>query len=176
MKVDVSQISEVPKEIRILEGIEDLNRIYPEGGSRDFRFPPFLDVKLVYYRSGREVFFQGWFEGTVEGTCSRCLKGYSFPIAKSFDFVLTPEPLPAKSKKLSHEELCLRFYSGEEINLSPFIQEEVLLVLPMRPLCDEHCRGLCAGCGVNLNIERCLCGSQPGDPRMAFFRNFRFGR
>ncbi|MFQ5917479.1 MAG: DUF177 domain-containing protein [Candidatus Binatia bacterium] len=176
MKIAIKQITESPKELSFSEKIDELNQIYAEGKGRDFRFPPSLDVSLVYYRSGQEIFFQGWFGGTIEGTCSRCLKTYSFPMTKNFDFILTPEPLPAKSRGLNQDEMGLSFYSAEEINLSPFIQEQLLLALPMRPLCDERCLGLCAGCGVNLNNESCLCDSQSRDPRTAFFRNLRLSR
>ena len=67
----------------------------------------------------------------------------------------------------------LSFYSEEEINLSPYIREQVLLALPMRPLCDDDCRGLCAGCGADLNYEPCRCVSSVSDPRMALFRTMK---
>ena len=176
MKIAVNEIPESPKEISFSERMDELNRILGESKARDFRFPPYLDGNFVYYRSGEDIFFHGSFEGMVEGNCSRCLKSYSFSIAKNFDFVLTHEPLPAKSKGLNLEDMGLSFYAGEEINLSPLIQEQLLLALPMRPLCDERCLGICGGCGANLSSEPCRCDSSPGDPRMAFFRNLRLDR
>ena len=173
MKISVDSIAESPKNITFAEGVEELNLIYGEDKARDFRFPPSLEVNLVYYRSGRELFFQGWLGGGIEGRCSRCLKSYSFPLEKQFDFVLTPEPVSAKNKELNRDEIGLSFYAAEEINLSPFIKEQVLLALPIRPLCKDGCRGFCAGCGVNLNEESCLCASSKGDPRMAFFRTLK---
>lgn len=173
MRVSVDKITETPKEISFAEGVEELNRIYREGEARDFRFPSSLDVNLVYYRSGQELFFSGSFGGTIEGYCSRCLKIYSFPLEKRFDFVLTPKPLATKGKELNREEMGLSFYGAEEIDLSPFIREQVLLALPMRPLCGDNCRGLCVGCGADLNEEPCLCPSLPGDPRMALFRGLK---
>lgn len=172
MKIPVDRITESPKDISFAESTDELNSLYGAEEFRDFRFPPFLEVNLVYYRSGRDLFFQGRLGGVLEGRCSRCLKSYSFPLEKLFDFVLTPEPL-AKSGELSRDEIGLSFYAAEEINLSPFIKEQVLLALPIRPLCEDTCRGLCAGCGVNLNEESCLCASSKGDPRMAFFRTLK---
>ncbi len=177
MKLALDQITESPKDISFSERVGELNLIYKgEDKVRDYRFPPFLDVNLVYYRSGQEIFFQGWFGGTVEGRCSRCLETYSFPIEKEFDFVLTPRPPSAKSKELNRDEMGLSFYAAEEINLSPLIMEQVLLALPIRPLCEDGCRGFCGGCGVDLNYEPCLCASAPGDPRMAIFRTLKLGR
>jgi uncharacterized protein len=176
VKIAVDRISETPKDIKFSEDIEELNLIYKEEQARDFHFPPFLDVNMVYYRSGREIFFQGRFGGTIEGFCGRCLRSYSFPIEKDFDFVLTSESFASKRGELNQDEMGLSFCAAEEINISPFIREQVLLALPMRPLCEDDCRGLCAGCGVNLNEEPCLCSSSPDDPRMALFRALKLGR
>ncbi len=173
MKIPVDRITESPKDISFAESTDELNSLYGAEEFRDFRFPPFLEVNLVYYRSGRDLFFQGRLGGILEGRCSRCLKSYSFPLEKQFDFVLTPAPLLAKSGELSRDEIGLSFYAAEEINLSPFIREELLLALPLRPLCEDGCRGFCGGCGVNLNEESCLCASSKGDPRMAFFRTLK---
>lgn len=170
MKISVDRITESPQDISFAENVEELNLIWEKSGVRDFRFPPVLDVNMVFYRSGRELFFQGLLAGAIEGNCSRCLESYSFPIEKKFDFVLTPEPLSAKSKELNRDDMGLSFYGGEEINLSPFIREQALLALPTRPLCEDGCRGLCVRCGANLNESPCCCSSLPGDPRMTLFR------
>lgn len=176
MKIAVNQITDSFKEIEFEEGLEDLCRNDAGQKRGDFRYPPFLNVKLSYYRSGQDLFFLGHIEAVIEGCCSRCLRYYSFPLEKDFDFVLAPKPPPAKSRELNRNELGLSFYTSEEINLSPFISEQVLLALPTRPLCDEECRGLCPSCGLNLNQESCLCPTSSGDPRMAFFRNLRLDR
>ncbi len=173
VKLSVDTITESPKDIAFAEEIGELNLLYDQGLVKDFRFPPVLEVSLVYYRSGRELFFHGRLEGLIEGRCGRCLESYSLPLKKDFDFVLTPEPISARKGELSQDEMGLSFYAAEEINLSPFIREQVLLALPTRPLCAEGCRGLCTDCGVNLNEESCLCETSEGDPRMAFFRSLK---
>jgi uncharacterized protein len=172
MKIFVSQIAEEPKELSFTESTEELNRLYSEAAG-DFRFPEHLDARVAHYRSGAELFFHGTVGGTVEGHCSRCLKSYSFPLEKEFDFVLAPDARSTKSKELNQDELGLSFYSGEEINLAPLIREQVLLALPTRPLCDEDCRGLCPECGKDLNEDLCRCSSAQGDPRMAIFRDMK---
>ena len=178
MKIPVDDIPQSPKEIKFSESIEELNGVYAKASARDFRFPPFLDVDLVYYRSGRQIFFRGSLRGLVEGCCGRCLKDYAFSLQKEFDFVLTPDPSESdrKVEALSREDLGLSTYSTDEINLAPLIREQVMLALPTRPLCEENCRGLCGGCGVNLNHETCACSASAGDLRMAIFRTLKVGR
>ena len=172
MKLLVSQIAEAPKELAFAQSTEELNRLY-SGPATDYRFPAPLDVRLVYYKSGADLFFHGRVAGPVEGSCSRCLKNYSFHLDKEFDFVLTPDPRAPKNRGLAADELGLSFYREEEIDPAPFIREQVLLALPTRPLCEEGCRGLCPSCGGDLNEASCRCSSPRSDPRLAVFRDLK---
>jgi uncharacterized protein len=178
MRIPVDEITQSAKEVHFSERIEDLNQIYAKGQARDYEFPPCLDVDLVYYRCGADIFFQGSFAAQLGGRCSRCLEQYSFNIDKEFDLVLTPDPLTSGKSdgELNRNDLGLSYYSSEEINLAPLIKEQVLLALPTRPLCQESCRGLCGTCGANLNRESCGCFSSTADPRMALFRTLKLNR
>ena len=178
MKIPVDEITESPKEINFSERIGELNELYQRGQFQEFEFPPLLAVYMVYYRSGRDIFFRGSFAGSLGGRCSRCLRTYSFPLSKEFDFVLSPDPSQSSRKveELKKEDLGLSYYSSPEINLAPLLREQVMLALPIRPLCRENCRGLCGGCGVNLNDEPCACMTSTADPRMAIFRTLKVGR
>jgi uncharacterized protein len=178
MKIPVDDITESTHESTFSERLDELNELYKNGEFRDFSFPPFLAVTLGYYRSGREIFFKGSLSGTLEACCSRCLSNYSFVLDKEFDFVLVPDPNNSgrKTEELKREDLGLSYYSTEEINLTPLIREQVMLALPTRPLCHESCRGLCGGCGANLNHEMCNCVTSTADPRMAIFRTLKVGR
>lgn len=174
MIIQVDQITESPKKIRFAETIGELNS--SDDLVRDFRFPEVVNVDVAYYRSGRELFFEGWVGGRIEGHCSRCLKSYSFELENKFNFVLTPDPFSAKSKELNRDEMGLSFYASKEINLFPFIREQVLLALPTRPLCEEGCRGLCPGCGADLNEEPCLCAVSRDDQRTALLRTLKLNQ
>jgi uncharacterized protein len=177
MKIPVDDIPESPKEIKFSENLGALNEADSKDRPRDFRFPRLLDVNLIYYRSGRQIFFQGSLKGSFEGYCSRCLGEYGFTLANAFEFVLSPAPSKSNRKieELSREDLGLSYYSTDEIDLTPLILEQVMLALPTRPLCDESCRGLCGGCGANLNHEACVCSANTDDPRMAIFRTLKVG-
>lgn len=57
------------------------------------------------------------------------------------------------------------FYNGT-VDLSELARETFILNMPSKTLCREDCRGLCSGCGVNLNYEKCRCKKEV-DPRLA---------
>lgn len=53
----------------------------------------------------------------------------------------------------------------ESIVLDEEVRQTILLDLPLKFLCSEGCLGICPGCGVDLNKERCRCEQQEIDPR-----------
>ncbi len=50
--------------------------------------------------------------------------------------------------------LCL---DTPEIDLDEILREQVYLHMPQQILCRPDCRGLCVGCGVDLNSTVCRC-------------------
>ena len=59
------------------------------------------------------------------------------------------------------------YIDGYNLNVDQLVHDEALLVWPERTLCREDCRGLCSGCGQNLNEGSCGCSQTDLDPRMA---------
>ncbi len=75
---------------------------------------------------------------------------------RDFRLVLAPRAVGFEAETdLRDEDLEFSLYDGCEIDLSPLIREQFLLSLPTRLLCHEECRGLCPGCGTNLNHNQC---------------------
>lgn len=105
-------------------------------------------------------------EGRIETFCVRCLETMTYPI----DLHLETDYLPATremSQNLEEERVSSETgYYRKTILLGDYIASELVLALPLRFICDEGCKGLCTGCGVNLNQEACRCEAKPGDPRL----------
>ena len=55
---------------------------------------------------------------------------------------------------------------GTELDLDEVVTEAFVLAMDTENLCSDDCKGLCAGCGVNLNEEPCRCKPEV-DPRLA---------
>jgi len=176
MKIAVDDIKASPKDLSYTEDVDELNARLG-GGLQDYRLPVGPDVDVQYYRAGLDLFFQGTVHGDVLGSCSRCLEEYRFDLDHPFTFVLTPAAAAgSEGAELSADDLALSYYQGEEIDLTPLVQEQVILALPTRPLCAEGCRGLCPRCGANLNGGPCGCPALPGDPRLAVLHTLMRGK
>jgi uncharacterized protein len=173
LKLNVNEIEEQPKELVYDEATESLNARLVHGEVCDFEFHAAATVQLDYYRAGEELFFHGRIAATAIGHCARCLEEYSCPLAAEFSTVLVPKRLLPTREADADDALDLGYYEGEEVDLSPLVQERIILSLPMRPLCAETCRGLCPHCGVNRNVEACACSTRGTDPRLAVLHSLR---
>ena len=52
------------------------------------------------------------------------------------------------------------------------MREQFYLALPMKPLCQPDCKGLCPVCGINRNRETCTCQAEWTDPRFDALKRF----
>jgi uncharacterized protein len=96
----------------------------------------------------------------MELACGRCLESFAAPAAIDFDLLLVPGPptADAADEELSLTDLDLDYYTGEKtVDLESLLREQIILMMPLKPLCDETCKGLCPRCGANLNRETCTC-------------------
>ena len=112
---------------------------------------------------------------TLELECGRCLEHYRFPLDLEVDLTYVPHPGGTaagsdEEVELTDEDLTTAFYRDEMLDLGHLLREQFYLVMPMRPLCSDTCRGLCPQCGVNLNTESCGCQPVWQDPRLAGLR------
>jgi uncharacterized protein len=128
---------------------------------------------LKEHRGGKDVVedirILGDFSTEVELRCARCLDPVLKPVGGSFDLLYRPLGADAgkDERAISEAETEIGYYSGDGIELQDVLREQILLALPARAICREECRGICAGCGRNLNAEACACGEAPRDPRWA---------
>ena len=98
-------------------------------------------------------------------SCSRCLADYSSFIDTNFTIFFRKETaVPVSSEdelELGEMDLLSSAYSGDEIDLTHEIEEQIAMEVPLKPLCSEACKGLCHECGIDLNTSSCSCGKEP---------------
>lgn len=46
---------------------------------------------------------------------------------------------------------------NDKIDLGKIVDDTVIMNMPVKFLCKDDCKGICAGCGVNLNVAQCKC-------------------
>jgi uncharacterized protein len=61
------------------------------------------------------------------------------------------------------------------MELADSLREQVLLAAPVKVVCRENCKGICAQCGKNLNEGACDCAPAVADPRWHALRDLKKG-
>ena len=95
---------------------------------------------------------------TLSLHCDRCWGPFEEEKIFSLDTLLATE--------VENEDSDIVLLDGHEVDLGELVREAVVLDMDTKHLCSENCKGLCAGCGVNLNHEECRCKPEV-DPRLA---------
>jgi uncharacterized metal-binding protein YceD (DUF177 family) len=108
-----------------------------------------------------EYIAEGSAKFTADLACSRCVEPYPFASSSSFHLRFRPRPeLPQQDGgelEIAPNELDVEFYTERAVSLRELALEQIQLFIPMKPLCDQNCLGLCPQCGVNRNRESCSC-------------------
>ena len=124
---------------------------------------------------GEQIHVKGVLATDVEFTCSRCLKSLRNSIEKKFALDYRPDPMVEERAEfsLTNTDLDIGFYRDQRLDLSALISEQVVLEIPMKPVCHEECKGLCDQCGADLNEGDCDCKPRSVDPRLAVLERLR---
>ena len=103
------------------------------------------------------------------GPADRCLKPVEIPVDSRFklEYVTAEDYEAQKAAELTEEDLDLSIFDGEVIDIDELVTEELLLAIPDHVLCNESCKGICSGCGVDRNLVDCGCRPTEVDPRWA---------
>lgn len=154
MIIRVPELTDDPRQKRFVLSTATLNdALEAAAGLSEARFAGDIEVEAEVYRRGTDVFFVGTLGVPVALTCRCCLEGFERYLNRDFKFLI----LQAHEGAEPEDDTELDHYWGEELDLGPLVREQALLALDEGELCSPDCRGLCAGCGTNLNQGSCRC-------------------
>jgi len=154
MKFKLARLLEEPVGSKISFDIDEAQQRLAEDLYVDF-----IRGTVEFTRTNRGILGQGQLHSQVQLECARCLKSFSQPL----DFYLEAQ-FGLSPPKPQGEPLFLIGMNGI-LDLTEALREQILLELPMRPLCKPKCRGLCIECGKDLNEGPCNCVQETTDPR-----------
>ncbi len=164
MKILVDEVPEDGSEIKLTSPIEDID----SSGEGIVLTEP-VTLKATVERVGSKVLVKGLIHALLQLECSRCLEEFLYHVDEPFTATFLPsiERPKEPDMELESEDLDVSFYDGKTIDLTELVREEILLSIPMNPLCRVNCMGLCPECRKNLNEGKCYCSSSKGDFRQS---------
>lgn len=98
-----------------------------------------LDLRLESVAEG--ILATGEFEVIAKGECIRCLDPIELELERNFQELYAYEANPDEEEE---DQLLM---DGDVMDLEAPIRDAIVLALPINPVCDEDCQGLCPECG-----------------------------
>jgi uncharacterized protein len=162
---------------RIREAHDRLDRTYPPSAfekAQEFAVVEPVCLSADVHKDKAKFRLVGRAATTLELTCGRCLEPFRLPLDAAFDLRYVPhaQNVGDGERSVEEDDLGTAYYRDDVIDLGELLREQFYLALPMKPLCNEECRGLCPQCGTNLNRATCDCTREWQDPRLAVLKAF----
>ncbi len=137
-----------------------------DAGGKDFRFPVRAawlrsvlegtdvsspttdgDLELRLSKSGTDVVVRGRLHAELTVPCARCLAPSHVVVHEDLSALAVPGGGPSGGAEdsdadLAPEQADMIPYDGETLVLDDLVRDELLLAIPMIPLCSEGCPGI----------------------------------
>lgn len=146
MKLNVAAELKIPGktgECRLSEPFPEMEYL-----GRPLRFLEPITLEASYVFDGKGFSVKGVLTSVLDSQCARCAKAFAEPFSVEFD---------ERFVKGAAEDEDVYAFTGEVLDFSEMVRDNILLHLPLASVCSEDCQGLCPVCGCNLNTAQCSC-------------------
>jgi len=135
------------------------------GGQRYIPVPEEVPAELVISRGSSGTVFELRFRARLHGPCVRCLND------AVVDLPIHGREYQATSA--DSDELKTPYVENEQLDLTAWARDALVLELPDKILCRPDCAGLCPVCGRDLNVEPHAHEDEELDTRWAALSELR---
>jgi uncharacterized protein len=177
MILDIQNLPQEGRTLTYRKKVESFPVLRSLSDDGECRFLDSLFIELTVVPERRLIRVDGFIRTRIQQTCSRCLADFQSDLERRFTLRFSPgaEETPARDQnpelELTEEHVGLTLFSGETIDFSDSVQEQVVLALPYKPLCSPECKGLCPHCGTDLNTGACTCAQDRSQSPFAVLGN-----
>lgn len=176
MRIELDEISAggIVREFTL--AVESYPELLALAESDQFSFTTPLAYRLRLQKSGKLIELEGEVAFTIKEVCGRCLSPFEDQLKSSFALTFTPQKEDASDQEeveLEAGQLGLITYEGEVLDLHEALQEQVIISLPLSPICSEGCKGLCPECGQDLNEALCSCEKKVFNNKFSALKNLK---
>jgi uncharacterized protein len=166
MQIQLKELAQKGQEQHL---ILDMDLKAPFAGRKDILHYSPIHADLHASLDAGRLRVNGTLTVDVELSCSRCLSHVKQTIELPFEEVFAQKPVDENGQEMDED---IHLVTEDNIELEPYVIENVVIGLPYSILCDKACKGLCPTCGVNRNETSCTCVREKIDPRLAGLADF----
>jgi len=128
-------------------------------------------IQLV--RTNRSLLVTGELKVKNTAVCSRCTEEYENQMIFNIEeeYLLPKHTSISDTDDLADEIGIFAIDENNILDLNEAIRQYIQINMPMKPICNENCAGLCVRCGCNLNYQSCNCTPTSSDSPWAPLRS-----
>ena len=134
-------------------------------------FPESIDSSVTIDKSETHIYIKAQVASNAHFVCDRCLQAFeqklSGDLSVYYEILMPGSHTHLVNKEDDDDSVRIYRQDMKEIDLTNDVRDTILLAIPFKLLCSPDCKGICAGCGRDLNVEACSCSGKPIDPRWA---------
>lgn len=176
MKIVVDHIKDTPLAIHIDEPVETFPLLAGMQNDECCCIAGRIQGDMTVTREYENIRVTGRLTAPLALSCSRCLADFTSFVDTSFTIFYRKEAAIVSSDEdeleLGEMDLISSAYTGDEIDLTHEIEEQVAMEIPLKPLCSDACKGLCHECGIDLNTSSCSCSKEPASLTFSALKDF----
>jgi len=163
MKIQVGGLSEGLHQYHFAELASEIG--LEDAFLRDVR------VDATLEKTGNQFYLRANIQAIGRFQCDRCVGQFDRPLTSSYQMHYVWDG--AETGSLDPAEVQAIPPGLSVINIADDVRQTILLSVPLKVLCREDCKGLCAHCGKNLNEGACGCREIRSDSRWDKLRSLQ---
>lgn len=148
MKLDLKPLAQQPGGVLPFALQMDLSDV-EWNGAKPFVQPVHVEGQVRNRAGALEL--KAWLDTVLSLICDRCAKPFQREKAVEYETLLAFELANGESDDI------VELSQDGELELDELMLEVFLLEMDTKNLCSQDCKGLCPGCGADLNTEQCRC-------------------
>lgn len=135
-----------------------------ELGEQLYAFLEPVRFEVTLTNTGEGIVASGTAGTTVRTPCVRCLREFDLPVAGEVEGFYI---FPGHDDQMPEEQEFAHIAEDSSVDIEPAVAQCIVVDLPFAPLHDVDCKGICAVCGGDRNLDECTCSSEVPDPPFA---------
>jgi uncharacterized protein len=164
MKIRIEDITEDGLQLNF-SGAEDIlsEALEAVPAPEGVKINPCVKGHVRLEKAAKRVLIEGEVHASIRLQCARCLN--RFQVEKGIELNLkagvggTESSFRDTPEEPDEDTIII---DGPTLEIGEIIVQELLLEIPMKPLCREDCPGLCPQCGAMKGSADCKCRTEPG--------------
>jgi uncharacterized protein len=151
MKLDLSEIAHNPG----MHSVQEIDEACPE----EIKCTEPVKGSIRLTNTGTLLLIEGTVKATAVLECGRCLEDFTMPVSAKIEEEFRVEHVGDAMMVLPMEEdeEASELVKNNILDIGELVRQNLLVELPISPVCKPECLGLCPTCGKNRNMRECSC-------------------